>query len=277
MNTLPIRFSKIRFKNLEEILKVLEKALSEREIDFYLIGAIARDIQLTGKHDIEAPRATHDIDFAILVNEQAGYDQLLDDLKTHYSFEETAEPYRLKYTDDTLIDLLPFGSIESAERVVTLKGRRIEEISVIGLQENQPHTEEVEFEDGFKIQVSSLAGICLLKFFAWECKPYDRVRDINDINFIIEKYAEIYTDEIFAVHDDLLELNWDTALPPRLLGRHIARILEGQHETKAKLIALLSAQINENSLLPELFSRFNRKTLEDNINLIQEIISGVNG
>jgi len=95
-NILPILFSKIRFNNLEEILKVLEKVLAEREIDFYLIGALARDIQLSGKFDIKAPRATHDIDFAILVNEQAGYDQLLGDLKTHYNFEETTEPYRLK-------------------------------------------------------------------------------------------------------------------------------------------------------------------------------------
>lgn len=274
---MPIPFSKIRFNNLEEILKVLENALSEREIDFYLIGAIARDIQLTGKFDIEAPRATMDIDIAILVNEQDTYDQLAGDLINQYGFEDTNQPYRFKYIDGTLIDVLPFGEIESDERTVTLKGRRIEELSVIGFQENQSHTDEIEFDDGFKVQVSSLAGICLLKFFAWGDKPLSRERDINDINFILGKYTDIYIDEIFDNHSDLLELNWDTALPPRLLGRHIGLILKEQEETKSKLTELLNGQLKEESPLPLLLSRFNKGTIMENINLIREIISGVNG
>lgn len=147
---------------------------------------------------------------------------------------------------------------------------------MIGFQENLAHTEEVEFEDGFKIQVSSLAGICLLKFFAWGDKPDSRERDINDINFILSKYTTIYIDEIFDRHPDLLELNWDINLPPRLLGRHIGLILKDQNMTKNKLTELLSEQLKEDSRLPELLTRFNNGTMADNINLIREIITGVN-
>jgi predicted nucleotidyltransferase len=273
---LPIPFSKIRFENLEEILKVLKEALSRLGIDFYLIDAVARDIQLTGKHDIRAPRATRDIDIAILVNNQDLYEQLVHALINEYDFVDTDLPYRFKYLDGTLIDILPFGEIESDERTVTLQGRQIEELSVIGFQENLAHTEEVEFEDGFKIQVSSLAGICLLKFFAWGDKPDSRERDVNDINFILSKYTTIYIDEIFDRHPDLLGLNWDINLPPRLLGRHIGLILKDQKDSKNRLTILLSEQLKEDSRLPELLTRFNNWTMADNINLIQEIITGVN-
>jgi len=50
----------------------------------------------------------------------------------------------------------------------------------------------------------------------------------------------IYIDEIFDRHPDMLELNWDISLPPRLLGRHIGLILKEQNMTKNKLTELLS-------------------------------------
>jgi len=273
---LPIPFSKIRFENLKEILKVLKEALSHLGINYYLIGAVARDIQMTGKHGIKSPRATRDIDIAILVNNQNLYDKLVYNLKNIYSFVDTNKAYRYKYKEGTLVDIVPFGEIESDNRIVTLKGRQIEELSVIGFQENLAHTEEIEFEDGFKIQVSSLAGICLLKFFAWDDNPNHRERDINDINFILGKYTDIYIDEIFEKHSDILELNWDTDLPPRILGRHLGLILQNQKDTKNKLTTILSKQLKEHSMLPELLNKFNSRTITDNINIIREIIIGVN-
>ena len=275
---MPIPFSKIRFENLEKILKVIEAAFSKRDMDFYLIGALARDIQLTGKYDIEAPRATQDIDIAVLVNNQENYSRIVDDLIGQYGFEKTNLPYRFRFTDDTVIDVLPFGKIESAERTVILKGERVEELSVIGFQENREFTEEIEFENGLKIRVSSLGGICLLKFFAWADKPYDRKRDISDINFILSKYTEIFIDEIFKQHSDLLDLDldWNINLAPRLLGRHIALILKDKNDTKNRLITLLNEQLTDESMLALLLTNFNNRTIADNIYSIQEIINGVN-
>lgn len=71
-----IPFNKFRFTNLEEILKVLEKALNQLGVDFYLIGALARDIQLKGVHGIEPPRATKDVDLAVLVKDIETYRRL---------------------------------------------------------------------------------------------------------------------------------------------------------------------------------------------------------
>lgn len=273
---MPIPFDKIRFDNLEAILKILKDALSQLGVDFYLIGALARDIQLTGKHNIPTLRATRDIDMAILISDQDQYTALISVLTGRYGFEDTERPFRYRYEDGTLVDMMPFGAIESADRVVKLQGRRIEELSVIGLQENMDHTEVVEFDDGFHVKVCSLAGICLLKMFAWGEKPGIRERDINDISIIIDKYAEIYSDDIFDHHDDLLELNWESTLPPRLLGRHIGTILKGHDDTRDSLLKILNDNVSPESRLPELLARFNQKTIADNIMLVQQIITGVN-
>lgn len=273
---MPIPFNKIRFANLEEILKILNEALSQLGIDFYLIGAIARDIQLSGKHNIVAPRATRDIDIAILVHDQDSYDQLVRNLQVKFGFTDTDQPYRYKYKDGTLVDILPFGQIESEERTVTLQGRKVEKLSVIGFQENHRYTEEVEFDDGFKVNVSSLAGICVLKFFAWGDKPNIRERDIGDINFILSKYNDIHIDEIFDKQSDILGLDWDSRIPARLLGRHMAIILNEDHETKETLLALLNDNITQTGRLPELFTRLNKRTIEENISIIKQIITGVN-
>lgn len=148
---------------------------------------------------------------------------------------------------------------------------------MIGLRENFTHREKIEFDDGFTLHVSSLADICLLKFFSWYHKPYDRERDINDINFILSTYTDIYSDDIFENHYDLLELEWDRKLAPRLMGRHIGQILKENRDSSVRLVTLLAEQLNEDSRLPVLFTRFNRKPVAENIQLIQEIITGIKG
>ena len=273
---MPVPFNKIRFENLKTILQVLKKVLLARHIDFYLIGAVARDIQLSGKRNIPSPRATADIDLAIMVNHPVEFKQLRDALINQFEFVETEQPYRYRYKDGWLVDFLPFGGIESRERVVTLHGQHLVALSAIGLMENFDHSEEIEFEGGFKIRVSTLAGICLLKFFAWAGKPYERERDINDIHFILKNYTDIFNDEIFEQHADLLESGWPDFLGARLLGRHMGSILNTHTVTKTRLMELLFGQLTVNSDLPRQFSAFNRKTISQNITMIKEIIRGVN-
>ena len=126
-----IPFNKLRFTNLEEILKVLEKALNQLGVDFQLIGALARDIQLKGVHGIESPRANKDVDLAVLVNDIETYRRLMQKLTNHFNFTEVSEPYRLEYEDGTWIDLLPFGEIESEDRKVKIGEKRIVDLSAL--------------------------------------------------------------------------------------------------------------------------------------------------
>jgi len=270
-----IPFNKFRFTNLEEILKVLEKALGQLGVDFYLIGALARDIQLMGVYGIESPRATEDVDMAVMVNDIQTYHRLLQSLTSYFKFTEVNEPYRLEYKDGTWVDFLPFGEIESEDRKVKIGKRRIVELSLIGLRENLEYAKEIQFEDGFKIKVATLAGICLLKFFAWNSQPVQREHDIRDISFILDKYINIYEDEVFELHNDLLDDGWSDTLGARILGRHIKNILIKEQKTRTKLLSILESSLTYDSPLPIIFTRLNNKTITENIEMLKQIITGI--
>jgi len=65
-NILKIPFSKIRDEGqYKEIFQALERGFTKFGIDFYLIGATARDVWMKGVHDLPPKRATRDIDFGI--------------------------------------------------------------------------------------------------------------------------------------------------------------------------------------------------------------------
>ena len=60
---------KINFKQLHqqsqlsEMLSALERGLKKFEIDFYLFGAVARDLWMSAINNIPPSRITGDIDF----------------------------------------------------------------------------------------------------------------------------------------------------------------------------------------------------------------------
>lgn len=65
-------FSSIREGELKEVFDELEEAFEHLNIDFYLIGALARDIWYArgGKKF----RTTKDVDFAIMISNKEDYE-----------------------------------------------------------------------------------------------------------------------------------------------------------------------------------------------------------
>jgi len=61
-----INSSDLRIDNVKAILVSLDNAFKELEIEFYIIGALARDIMAI-IHNEKPIRATQDIDLAVLV------------------------------------------------------------------------------------------------------------------------------------------------------------------------------------------------------------------
>ena len=80
-NLLTIPFSKIRSEgNYKEILEALERGFSKFGIDFYLVGATARDVWMKGVHEKPPKRATSDIDFGIMIKDSG----IFADLKNYF-------------------------------------------------------------------------------------------------------------------------------------------------------------------------------------------------
>lgn len=54
--------------SIAEMLKAMEPVFAALEIDYYVVGAVARDIHLSADLNSAALRKTNDVDLAILVN-----------------------------------------------------------------------------------------------------------------------------------------------------------------------------------------------------------------
>lgn len=275
-NTSPKTFKQLSFSHFKEVYQLIDKICGKYKIPFYLIGAQARDIHLL-ESGIAPVRGTMDIDFAIMFPEIETYNLVRDEL-TQHGFEKDTEPYRMIFRNQdsvTVIDILPFGKIEQ-KGTIKFTEREVE-ISVIGFKEVLDSVEEVKIEN-LSLRVSPLAGIFLLKLISWNDKPGHRLKDYQDIQFILQHYFTLHSDRLYSDHTDFFEeitgRDFEIIAGARLLGRDMAPILNRSQELKS-----LVEQIIENRLTGKVgrigkFSDNDAKALDNQI--IEHIKKGIN-
>jgi len=117
--------------------------------------------------------------------------------------------------------------------------------------------------------------MCLLKFLSWYDRPTERESDIKDIVFVLDRYADIYQDEIFEKFSDWLEGGWHEWLGWRLLGRHIGTIVKGKKDVQKRIIEMLTSNLEETASLPILITRLKKNTVIETITLIEKLYKGI--
>lgn len=154
----------IREGELKEIFDILENAFKENNIDFYLIGAIARDIWYTmGSEEF---RSTKDIDFAVLIGNRQDYQRVRDYLTKNGFTESSTNAFVIIAPSGLQIDLLPFGEMEIDEEV-SFEGRGLTSIKVNGFMEVYFFTSIIN-----PVSIGVAAGLVVGKFigvlsFTW--------------------------------------------------------------------------------------------------------------
>lgn len=235
-------FNKIRQeKSILRILEALERGFVKFGIDFYLLGAVAREVWMRGLQDITPRRATSDIDFGILTKNSEHFEEL----KKYLINEEGFTPYHenafvLITPDKRQIDILPFGAIEK-EGKVTVKGTGMTTLYVDGMKEVfEDGIPEVTFEGKITFKVCTLPGIVLLKLVAWDDRPEIRKSDLIDIADIMFHFFSIYDEMIWSEHSDLFgEGKEIEQISARVLGREIGRFLKRNQDLRERILNLL--------------------------------------
>jgi predicted nucleotidyltransferase len=264
---------------LSIMLQALERGLQKFNIDYYLIGAVSKDVWMSGLNKIHPRRTTGDIDFAVFINDKGVYEQLKDYLITVEGFN----PYRenafvLIYKDGTEVDLLPFGAIEDENRKTTIEGTGLTSINVDGIKEVfEGLLPEIDLE-GHIFKFCTLPGIVLLKLIAWSDRPEVRRDDIKDISDILNHFFSIYQDIIWEDHSDLFNDERDLIeIAAHVMGREIAKILKQSEKLRQRVIGILK----ENAISPEsstmaiIMREYFETTVEDSFKLIIEIKNGI--
>lgn len=277
---------KISFKQLQqqphisEMLTALEKGLNKYNIDFYLVGAVARDVWMTAINDIPPSRVTGDIDFAVFINDKNTY----ADLREYLINVEGFIPYKgngfvLKWKNIIQIDLMPFGEIEAKPSNIIVEGTGLTSLNMPGFKEiYDSGLPEAELEEKHRFKFCTLPGIVLLKLLAFQERPEIRRDDIKDISKILKHFFDMYADEIYEKHNDLfgdkdINLNWIAA---RVLGRDMGKIAQLNEDLFLRIKKILKKNTLDihSSDIAKIMAEFFQNTIEENVKLLEQVKIG---
>jgi predicted nucleotidyltransferase len=77
MSSYKIDYRQIRLDpQIADMLDAIGYALEQFAIDYYLVGAVARDVWMSGIHRKTPKKTTAGIDFEVLINDKGQYEKL---------------------------------------------------------------------------------------------------------------------------------------------------------------------------------------------------------
>jgi predicted nucleotidyltransferase len=267
---------------LKELLQKLTDYFQSIGSDFYIIGATARDIILSGIHKQASTRRTADLDIAIAIKDWDKFDQISKELCNIDGFHKSNKQKQLFwYKRDFKLDIVPFGEVAKADNNIYWPPEEVFAMSVVGFTEVANNTLEITIDNDLSVKVASLPGIFILKLAAFNDRKNETNKDADDLVFIIKNYLEINIERAVAEHYDIYEaekFNTFTA-GATLLARDIKTILGGNEETVNTFIQIIENELkmeDESQLLNQIIET--HKTIEYDIavealnNLLQELM-----
>jgi len=214
------------------ILGTVDRVAVDCGIDYFVAGAMARDILLTHVFGIDTGRATRDVDFAIAVESWDQFDLVKARLVSVGSFTASGTlAQRLYYRDEARkfecpIDLVPFGGVEQTPHTFAWPPELDVMMNVAGYQDALKAAEHVQVAPDLIIRVASLPGLAVLKLFAWMDRGLTNSKDADDLLTIMRRYSDAGNlDRLYGEAIGMLEsAGYDPDLAGAcLLGADIAR------------------------------------------------------
>ncbi|MBE0658298.1 MAG: nucleotidyl transferase AbiEii/AbiGii toxin family protein [Bryobacteraceae bacterium] len=244
------------------ILRGVSKAATVLKIDFFVAGAMARDIVLVNVWGQAPGRATRDIDLGVAVEDWVQFDLLKAGLCEQREFRVVPKiSHRLLYSageafPDLPIDLIPFGGVADAGGQITWPPKDEVIMSVAGFRDAQRSALPIRIEEHLIVPVASLAGLVILKLLAWDDRRMETNKDALDLCRVLSTYDRAGNeDRLFEQELPLLEdTGFDIPLAAaRLLGRDSSALCGP--DVRHRIVALLQSQERMEQLVNQMASR----------------------
>jgi len=229
-----------------EMLQALSIILQQHQIDYYLVGAMARDIQLGTNKNFNPKRQTTDVDLAVMIHHEDQYYAIQAQLIDSRDFElSDIKPFKFFYKQSIELDILPFGEIETVERRFELSRYVLLSMDMSGFKEAFPFANSMQVTDNIVLNICSLEGLVVLKLIA-NNDDRSRTKDIIDIEHLLEVYFELKFTEVFIDYMDIADM-YSTDIPAypqlvsaRVIGRKMKAMTTDYADTAEKLKNILS-------------------------------------
>jgi predicted nucleotidyltransferase len=252
MTTILHDFSRQRDLALHaEAIHAVQGVAATLGVDVLIAGAFARDLHLRYGYDIAPLRQTKDIDIALAVSSWQAFTELRQQLIDEGGFAEAAGvPHRLRYRGRNMeipIDIVPFGGLESADRMIAWPPSGDEVMDVFGFREARDAAVAIMMPGNVVINVVSLAALVILKLNVWQARHYTAPRkDAYDLQFTTSHYLDagnrdrLWTE--FMAWTEADDFDYELA-GARMLGYDAGAMLTKAGRTR--VAALLLKQTNE--------------------------------
>lgn len=239
-----MNLKRIDLEALKPLFDELNTAFTAAGVDFYLIGAIAKEYWFNRGGKTSA--GTKDIDFAVLVASQEDYGNIRNYLKDKGYSDTKENAYVLISPTGVQIDILPFGEIEIDETVKII-GEGMTSIRVNGFKEvYNAGTEEAELSTGHIFKAATLPAIVLLKLIAYDDRPEARLKDARDVASIVQHFFDLQSDFIYEYHVNLFEDESDkdiVDIGAIVIGRELKKLCADNGALKKRIQDILEREI----------------------------------
>lgn len=269
-----IPYEQLKIEGLKEVLQEVSAACQVLKIDFFIVGAIARNIWYVAHG--EAPKDTKDIDFGVYIPDTSKYIALKSKLQQDYSYRNCPNNAFCMFTPNSQqIDLLPFGAIEKENQVI-IAGKGLITINLEGFQEVFNFGLQTIQLGNEQYTISNIPSIVLLKLIAFDDRPEYRIKDVKDINTICRYYPNLEDTFIWEKHSDLYNevlSHQDVAM--RVLGREMRKVAKTNLALHTRVVQILTKAIDLTSnLTKHMIQDSETDTLEQKSKLLANILNG---
>lgn len=233
-------------------LRVVADAAAQVGVDWFLVGALARDWLLQELYGVPTQRATTDADIAIALPDWPAFESVK--LGIVNSGEFLARP-RVTHRLDHVrlpgfhLDLVPFGAIAGTDETIEWPPEEPEDkvvMNVMGFTDALAGAITLRVAADLSIRVASLSGLTLLKLFAWQDRHLVSTKDAWDLRLLLTRYEAAGNRERIYDEGAMAAEGFDAERAAcRLLGRDVARLAAAP--TRASVVALLDHQLQRSS------------------------------
>ncbi|MFX1672563.1 nucleotidyl transferase AbiEii/AbiGii toxin family protein [Paraburkholderia sp. A2WS-5] len=230
----------------QAVLSAMDRVARLSNLQYFVVGATARDILMYHLHGFPLNRASPDIDFAMAIESWPAFEALRTALLGEPAFRPDGKiVHRLHYSppvgEGFPVDLVPFGGVEISPSQVAWPPDMAIVMNVAGYAEALDSAVTVRIADRCEIRVASIPGLVMTKLIAWLDRGQSNPKDAVDFRYLLENYAtagnadRLYGEELplLAACDYAFE-----RAGPRLLGMDIASIASARSRQQiARILA----------------------------------------
>ncbi len=160
-------------------------------VDWFLVGALARDWLLGALHGVPTQRKTSDADIAIALPDWPAFESVKLGIVGSGEFQEHPRvTHRLDHV--TLqgfhLDLVPFGAIAGTQTIIAWPPAHAVVMNVTGYTDALAGAVTLRVAADLSIKVASLPGLALLKLFAWQDRHRESSKDAWDLRLLLTSY-----------------------------------------------------------------------------------------